>query len=1020
MTRPRLAFLLAGLGALASAGLAQLPQDRPSVANSFRLGIGGATLCQMQNLATDPAMAGLFDRAYSITCRDAAAPVGRVYALRGDARARLAALRSARVDCPAAIARVTIADLGQVEQRRCTSNANGLPYRVLTQLRGRTTYVAEGLGGYESALSLGLRTIVLDRIVPGELDVAITQAGDAAAFARVQAGSLTPEQALAEGYRRNNAGNYAEAAEFFDTLLSRREDNGAPSRRYGEYLANRALQKSNLGEFAEADALFAQTGRLPSTDPVELRLRRNLSAINLLNQGRLDEAKAVLDTPLAAVGELAELREPVIDADTAAAINGTAPLAKELGVAASGALTPAEKASVLDTQALALRGSLLRLQGDGAGAETTLNQSLARIGTIRSGNVGSFARVRAQALAELAALAEGRRQFAEADRLLRSAVLQLDREYPASLAVNAANARLAAFLARRGRADEAIALYRVVVANTTAAGGATIGFEALLRPYFQVLAARLKAQPALVADFFLASQALVRPGVADTQAVLTRELSSGDDAAAALFRQSVNLAREVESTRVRLTRLAAVEAPTAVDAAGLSTGRAALTTLEQDQAAVQSRLSQYPRYRVLANRTTTLAELTSALKPGEGYWKLIAISGEVYSLYATRDGASAWRVPLTTDALDRAVDKVRFSIAHTEGGQLVTEPFDVATARKLYMALAGPAAAQLPKAQHLIFEPDGAMLRLPPSLLVTDQAGVDRYLKRIADPKADAFDLTGIAWLARATDISTSVSARTFQDVRAAAASTAKQAYLGFGQNAPPTTLAQLRDTRPVAEGQIDCRWPLRAWNQPISARELVTAEGIIGRDRSAVVTGAAFSDTAIRARGDLNQYRILHFATHGLVAAPRPECPARPALLTSFGGKDSDGLLSFREIYALKIDADLVILSACDTAGTATVDATREAGVLSGGGRALDGLVRAFVGAGSRAVLATHWPAPDDYRATERLISAVFQAPPGTTVAAAVRGGERALMDTPDTSHPYYWAAFALVGDGAKPVLAR
>src|SRR3546814_10791195 len=71
---------------------------------------------------------------------------------------------------------------------------------------------------------------------------------------------------------------------------------------------------------------------------------------------------------------------------------------------------------------------------------------------------------------------------------------------------------------------------------------------------------------------------------------------------------------------------------------------------------------------------------------------------------------------------------------------------------------------------------------------------------------------------------------------------------------------------------------------------------------------------------------------------------------MTSFGEGESDGLLTFREIYDLRIDADLVILSACDTAGKATVATTREAGVTTGGDYALDGLVRAFVGAGGRS----------------------------------------------------------------------
>jgi CHAT domain-containing protein len=139
---------------------------------------------------------------------------------------------------------------------------------------------------------------------------------------------------------------------------------------------------------------------------------------------------------------------------------------------------------------------------------------------------------------------------------------------------------------------------------------------------------------------------------------------------------------------------------------------------------------------------------------------------------------------------------------------------------------------------------------------------------------------------------------------------------------------------------------------------------------------------------------------------------------MTSFGGGDSDGLLTFAEIYDLSLDADLVMLSACDTAGKATLAATQEAGVATGGDFALDGLVRAFVGAGARTVIASHWPVPDDYDATQRLISGLFSAPRGASVAAAMREAETRLMDRPETSHPYYWAGFAIVGDGEKRLL--
>ena len=121
--------------------------------------------------------------------------------------------------------------------------------------------------------------------------------------------------------------------------------------------------------------------------------------------------------------------------------------------------------------------------------------------------------------------------------------------------------------------------------------------------------------------------------------------------------------------------------------------------------------------------------------------------------------------------------------------------------------------------------------------------------------------------------------------------------------------------------------------------------------------------------------------------------------------------------MFDLDLDADLVILSACDTASTAGLAATRQAGLETGGGQALDGLVRAFIGAGGRQVIASHWPAPEEYEATERLFSSFFQSPAGTSLGDALRAAQERLMDDPETSHPFYWSGFALIGDGERPL---
>ena len=125
-------------------------------------------------------------------------------------------------------------------------------------------YAAQGLGGYDSALQLGLKSLVSDQPATGEISIATTGVGDPAAFARVQAGTLAPDKALDEAYRRNNAGSYAEAAEFFAAASN--ASNNAPLGQ-ADALVNEALQKSNLGRYAEADSLFDKAAALVGPGP---------------------------------------------------------------------------------------------------------------------------------------------------------------------------------------------------------------------------------------------------------------------------------------------------------------------------------------------------------------------------------------------------------------------------------------------------------------------------------------------------------------------------------------------------------------------------------------------------------------------------------------------------------------------------------------------------------------------------------------------------------------------------------
>jgi len=631
-------------------------------------------------------------------------------------------------------------------------------------------------------------------------------------------------------------------------------------------------------------------------------------------------------------------------------------------------LTPLERAQLLDGQADYLAATALRLSGDNAAARASLTRANSQLAEVRSGRIVSIIWLRAQVLSELAELSGAAGDTAEAERLHLQGIALLAGAYPQSPALYSAKAQLAGFYAGNGRKADAIALYREIVAEAEGRPAPTL--RSYMANYFALLLDDGASADA-AGDIFSASQLLLRPGLAQTQAVLARELSGGSD--------------DIQQMRASVLQIEGEALVNPQAEALLAERRSRLDALLEQQAEVLQKLAEYPRFRAVSGGAIDLAGMQEILRDDE----------------------------------EDIVAGIRETIAFTEGGQVLTFPFDLEASRDLYTRLFGPVADRLASRDHIVFEPDGAMLKLPINLLVTDDASLARYQEQLAGPEGDEYDFRGVAWLGRQAQISTAVAPTAFRDVRAAPPSSAGKAYLGLGENTPISDgPVGTSSTRSALAGGENCLWSESIWSNPIKSDELFDAAGRFGSGQGAstVLTKDGFTDTAIKGREDLSDYRILHFATHGLVTAPQPECPPRPALLTSFGDDSSDGLLSFSEIFGLRIDADLVILSACDTAGSATVGATLEAGITSGGDFALDGLVRAFVGAGGRTVLASHWPVPDDFDATKRLIGGLFEEGDSET-ADALRRSQIGLMDDAETSHPFYWSAFAVVGDGSVKV---
>ncbi len=160
-------------------------------------------------------------------------------------------------------------------------------------------------------------------------------------------------------------------------------------------------------------------------------------------------------------------------------------------------------------------------------------------------------------------------------------------------------------------------------------------------------------------------------------------------------------------------------------------------------------------------------------------------------------------------------------------------------------------------------------------------------------------------------------------------------------------------------------------------------------------------ANTDMVTSANLDQYRILHFATHGLLDGRRPELSGLVLSLLDRKGEPRDGFLGLREIYNLRLNADLVVLSGCQTALGKEIK-----------GEGLVGLTRGFMHAGVPRVVASLWSVDD--RATAGLMKRFYRGVlgQGTRPAAALRAAQTELRQERGWLAPYYWAGFTLQGD--------
>jgi CHAT domain-containing protein len=272
-------------------------------------------------------------------------------------------------------------------------------------------------------------------------------------------------------------------------------------------------------------------------------------------------------------------------------------------------------------------------------------------------------------------------------------------------------------------------------------------------------------------------------------------------------------------------------------------------------------------------------------------------------------------------------------------------------------------------------------------------------------------DYRNVPWLVRRVALSYFPSPRIFVNLRQRGGGpTGSQPFIGFG-DFRPATQAQLAATFPRDRCRDDFEALGGLERLPDTKAEVTAIGRRLGVGPPDMVFGESFTKARLAAP-DLDQHRIVLLATHALLPDDL-KCQPGPSIVVSVpaGSPNAEaGLLRPGDIEKIKLDADLVVLSACNTAGPSAKT-----------GESLSGLARAFFRAGAHGVLVTHWSIVSG-AAIPMMINTF---PTGITVldtAQALRRAQLQMIDTAGTgnnpielSYPNFWAAFALIGDGVR-----
>jgi CHAT domain-containing protein/Tfp pilus assembly protein PilF len=577
--------------------------------------------------------------------------------------------------------------------------------------------------------------------------------------------------------------------------------------------------------------------------------------------------------------------------------------------------------------------------------------------------------------------------------------------------------------------DEALGLAREASRITITNAGDDQASKFRLQRHLLMLWSKMAStgQPvssALIEEAFYIGQQASRSSTSLTVARTTLRFSANEPGLRDKLKAIDDLDRSSAALEQTLTHSLTVSSDPSVP--GFSEIRTKLSQLATKRKELIAGIRKsFPNYSQLIDPAPlSVRTIQNLLEPNEALISFVAGFEDIYVWCVTRTSITWRKIDLSPQQLKDAVKVLRTSldVEPTDPAQAKDELFDLGLANKLYAKLIGPIEKDLYSKGKLLVVASGPLIGLPLQVLVSKSSKVARPGRN----QPQAFRTAD--WLIKRFAISELPSVESLEGLRKRAApGDDRKPLIGFANPLPSPefvlsdeadsgssgTSRGVRTSRslPAAVAGTHDTAALRQFLAghllKSTGPELKEVGTILGADDNDLYIGNRATETQLKT-AKLASYRVVYFATHGYVAGTFSE--GEPSLALTVPDRPTefdDGLLTASEVAQLTLDADWVVLSACDTASGD-----------GSGAEGLSGLARAFFHAGARALLVSNWSV-DDITARQ-IMAATFQALHQDNSLQKGQALRRAMMaqiaggNSPDQvwdAYPGRWAAFEVVG---------